>query len=46
MVQTVGSVDIAPLPLAPKNPLPYWQRLNAMRAFHTGPSGCGTPAVP
>jgi cytochrome P450 len=25
------------LPPAPKNPLPYWQRLNAARRFDTGP---------
>jgi cytochrome P450 len=37
MVQTVESVDVGSLPLAPKNPLPYWHRLTAMRAFHTGP---------
>jgi cytochrome P450 len=27
---------IASLPLAPKNPLPYRQRLRAVRSFHTG----------
>jgi cytochrome P450 len=28
--------DVASLPLAPKNPLPYRQRLAAVRSFHTG----------
>jgi cytochrome P450 len=28
--------DIATLPLAPKNPLPYRERLKAIREFHTG----------
>lgn len=28
--------DIAALPLAPKNPLPYRERLDAIRQFHTG----------
>jgi cytochrome P450 len=28
--------DVTVLPLAPKNPLPYRQRLHALRAFHTG----------
>ncbi|MEB4210055.1 cytochrome P450 [Mycobacterium sp. 94-17] len=28
--------DIAALPLAPKNPLPYRERLKAVRVFHTG----------
>lgn len=27
---------IASLPLAPKNPLPYWQRARAVRSFHVG----------
>ena len=33
MVETVA---VAALPLAPKNPLPYFQRMNATRAYHTG----------
>jgi cytochrome P450 len=37
MVNTVGSVDVASLPLAPKNPLPYRQRIAAARTFDTGP---------
>ena len=37
MVETVESADVATLPPAPKNPLPYWRRLKAARAFHTGP---------
>ncbi|WP_297774113.1 cytochrome P450 [Mycobacterium sp.] len=28
--------DVAALPLAPKNPLPYRERLKAIREFHTG----------
>jgi len=32
----VQSVDVASLPLPPRNPLPYRQRLKALRAFHTG----------
>jgi cytochrome P450 len=28
--------DVAELPLAPKNPLPYRERLEAIREFHTG----------
>ncbi|GFG96341.1 cytochrome P450 [Mycobacterium timonense] len=28
--------DVAALPLAPKNPLPYRERLQAIRDFHTG----------
>jgi cytochrome P450 len=28
--------DVASLPLAPKNPLPYRQRLQAVRSFHIG----------
>ena len=37
MVETVERADVATLPPAPKNPLPYWRRLKAARAFHTGP---------
>jgi cytochrome P450 len=33
---TVQITDVAALPLAPKNPLPYRQRLRALRVFHTG----------
>ena len=33
---TVQITDVAALPLAPKNPLPYPQRLRALREFHTG----------
>ncbi len=32
----VSAPDVAALPLAPKNPLPYLQRLDAVRNFHTG----------
>jgi cytochrome P450 len=34
---TMTSVDPTTLPLAPKNPLPYWQRLTAARRLDTGP---------
>ena len=34
MVETVG---VASLPPAPKNPLPYWQRLKATRELTVGP---------
>ncbi|GFG68804.1 cytochrome P450 [Mycolicibacter senuensis] len=30
------TVDVRALPLAPKNPLPYWQRLREVRQMHTG----------
>jgi cytochrome P450 len=36
MVVTVEKVDLSALPLAPKNPLPYWQKVRAVRSFHTG----------
>jgi cytochrome P450 len=36
MVATGKSTDVAALPLAPKNPLPYRQKLHALRVFHTG----------
>jgi cytochrome P450 len=32
----VSSAEVARLPLPPKNPLPYRQRLRAMRTTHTG----------
>ncbi len=32
----VSSTNLASLPLAPKNPLPYRQRARALRSFHTG----------
>ena len=28
--------DVTVLPLAPKNPLPYRERLKAVKEFHTG----------
>ena len=37
VVDTLAGRDVADLPLAPKNPLPYLQRLRAVRSFHTGP---------
>jgi cytochrome P450 len=36
MVATQESVDVSTLPLAPKNPLSYRQKLHALRYFHTG----------
>ena len=33
---TARTIDVGALPLAPKNPLPYRQRLHALRDFHTG----------
>jgi hypothetical protein len=36
MPNTIAITDAANLPLAPKNPLPYWQRLTAARSFDTG----------
>ena len=33
MVETIA---VAALPLAPKSPLPYLQRMKATRAYHTG----------
>ena len=35
-VQPAATGDVSSLPLAPKNPLPYRQRLAAVRSFHTG----------
>lgn len=37
MVQTMREQTVADLPLAPLNPLPYKQRRDALRNFHTGP---------
>ena len=36
MSSTADTVDTGALPLAPKNPLPYRQMVNAVRVFHTG----------
>ncbi len=36
MVVRVEHVDVSQLPLAPKNPLSYWQTVRAVRSFHTG----------
>ena len=35
-MQPAATGDVSSLPLAPKNPLPYRQRLAAVRSFHTG----------
>jgi cytochrome P450 len=32
----VETVEVAALPLAPRNPLPYLQQIKAARSFHTG----------
>jgi cytochrome P450 len=37
VVETLASSSVAALPLVPKNPLPYRQRVQAVRSFHTGP---------
>lgn len=37
MVTTAISNDVESLPLAPKSPLSYWERLRYGRAFDTGP---------
>ena len=36
MVGTSTPADVAELPPAPRNPLPYRQQVNAIKAFHTG----------
>jgi hypothetical protein len=36
MVETVNPLDVAALPLAPRSPLPYRQRLWATRNYNTG----------
>ncbi|MBV8927931.1 MAG: cytochrome P450 [Mycobacteriaceae bacterium] len=36
MTATNETADVRALPLAPKNPLPYWQLVKAVRVFHTG----------
>src|ERR1700678_275370 len=36
MTATIGRLDVATLPLAPKNPLPIRQALSAARVLHTG----------
>jgi cytochrome P450 len=36
MVETVETVALSQLPLAPRNPLPYRQKVQAIRTFHTG----------
>src|SRR5271155_3447622 len=35
--EVITGADVTTLPLAPKNPLPYWRRLVAIRQFDTGP---------
>ena len=36
MATTTTPADLAGLPPVPRNPLPYRQRLNAIKAIHTG----------
>lgn len=36
MVVTTERADVATLPPAPRNPLPYWRQVRAVRSFHTG----------
>src|ERR1700753_2473885 len=36
MTATIDKLDVATLPLAPKNPLPIRQALSAARVLHTG----------
>jgi cytochrome P450 len=36
MVQTLEETDIGALPLAPKNPLPFWQQVEAIRSYIDG----------
>ncbi|MCV7350440.1 cytochrome P450 [Mycobacterium parmense] len=36
MPATLTPLDVATLPLAPRNPLPYWRRLTATRRFDSG----------
>jgi cytochrome P450 len=36
LIEPDHDVDVASLPLAPKNPLPYLQRMRQARIFHTG----------
>jgi cytochrome P450 len=36
MLDTLAASHVGSLPLAPNNPLPYWQQLKALRVFHTG----------
>ena len=33
---TVDNADVRALPLAPKNPLPYWKQVRSVRQLHTG----------
>jgi cytochrome P450 len=35
--EVITDADVTTLPLAPKNPLPYWRRLVAIRQLDTGP---------
>ena len=36
MVEVITKPDVSALPLAPRNPLPYWQQLKALRSFIDG----------
>ena len=37
MAETVEDFDLRAVPLVPMNPLPYWQQMKAIRAYHSGP---------
>ena len=36
MVEVIAQPDVSALPLAPRNPLPYWCQLKALRSFIDG----------
>ena len=46
MLHAPESPDVATLPLAPKNPLPYRQQLRAVRSCIDGFSNCSMPGGP
>src|ERR1700740_3607979 len=37
MVEAIEKFDLRTAPLVPMNPLPYWQQMKAIRAYHSGP---------
>jgi cytochrome P450 len=37
MVEAIENFDLRTAPLVPTNPLPYWQQMKALRAYHSGP---------
>ena len=40
MVEAVEKFDVGALPLPPKNPLPYWRRVAAVRSIRQGTGSC------